>query len=73
MELAKETLAKLRTAKSFEDFYAILKETDGTFSAEEAGSLYEKIQSPPELSDEELEQVAGGISGNAYFITKTIR
>ena len=57
-----EMLKKLRGAKSVEDVIAIAKEYGKELTQEKAREIYDKLQAAAtgELSDDDLEAVAGG-------------
>lgn len=57
-----EMLKKLQAAKSAEDVVAIGKECGKELTDEQAQAIYDKLQAAAngELSDEDLEAVAGG-------------
>ena len=56
----KELLEKVKAAKSVEEIIEISKETGKEIAAEEAKKLYDESRKAGELSDEDLEAVAGG-------------
>ena len=56
----KELLEKVKAAKSVEEIIEISKETGKEIAAEEAKKLYDEFQKAGELSDEDMEAVAGG-------------
>ncbi len=56
----KELLEKIKAAKSAEEIIEISKETGKEIPAEEAKRLYDELRKPEELSDEDLDAVAGG-------------
>ena len=60
--MEKEMIAKLKEAKSAEDVIAIAKEHGKELTQEQAQELYDKLKAAEggELSDEDLEAVAGG-------------
>ena len=60
MKMDKELLKKARQAKTAEELMALAKENGIDISAERAEALFETLNSPARLSDEELENVAGG-------------
>lgn len=69
MDFTPEQLAKVKSAKSIEELLAMAKESGITLSEEEAGKYFVEMHKEGELSDEELENVAGGsqcIDGKAY-------
>ena len=56
-----EFLAKLKDAKSADDILALAKEDGVEMTPDKAKELFEQM-SGNELSDEQLENVAGGMS-----------
>ena len=60
MNYSAEMIRKARTAASAEELLAMAKAEGIELAAEEAGRYFEFLHSSKELSDEELEQVAGG-------------
>lgn len=61
MELSKELLAKARETKTAEELLALAKENGIALTGEEATSCFERLHPKDgELSDEELDNVAGG-------------
>ena len=60
MNISKELLEKAKTAKSAEELLAMAKAENIELSAEEAESSFTKLHKTGELSDEELDNVAGG-------------
>ena len=56
----KELIAKAKEAKSAEELLALAKENGIEMTEEQAKELYELLQSG-ELSDDDLDGVAGGI------------
>ena len=61
--MEKELIAKLKEAKSAEDVIAIAKEYGKEVTLEQAQELYDKLKAAAsgELSDEDMEAVAGGM------------
>ena len=57
-----EMIAKLKEAKSVEDVIAIAKEYGKELTIEQAQEIYDKMKAAAtgELSDDDLEAVAGG-------------
>ncbi len=55
-----EIMEKAKTAKSAEELLALAKENDYPLTEEEAKAYFEQMNKPGELSDNELENVAGG-------------
>ena len=60
MKLSKELLEKAQTAKSPEELIQMAKTENIDLSAEEAAKAFAKLNASGELSDEELDNVAGG-------------
>ena len=63
MELSKELLEKAKAAKTAEELIAIAKENEVEMTEESAKAYFELMQAQTkigELSDEELDNVAGG-------------
>ena len=67
--MEKELIAKLKEAKSAEDVIAIAKEYGKEVTLEQAQELYDKLKAAAsgELSDEDLEAVAGGWGSGWIF------
>ena len=59
-KLTPELIAKAKLAKSAEELIALAKENGAEITAEEANTYFAKINKSGELSDDELDQVAGG-------------
>ncbi len=59
-EFNNELLEKARAAKSPEEIIALAKENDVLLSEEEANAYFEQMNKTGELSDDELDSVAGG-------------
>ena len=60
MEISKELIEKAKTAKSAEELLAMAKAENIEMTAEEANKVYAELHKTGELSDEELDNVAGG-------------
>ena len=60
MNVSKELLEKAKTAKSAEELLAMAKVENVEMSAEQAAEYFATIHASGELSDEELDNVAGG-------------
>ena len=60
MNISKELLEKAKTAKTAEELLAMAKAENIEISAEEAAKYFAKLNASGELSDEELDNVAGG-------------
>ena len=60
MEPSKELLNKAKEAKSTEDFLRIAKENSIELTEEDAAECFAQLNKSGELSDEELDNVAGG-------------
>ena len=59
-KLTPELIAKAKLAKSAEELIALAKENGAQLSAEEANTYFDELNKSGELSDDELDQVAGG-------------
>ena len=62
MKFTDEMLEKAKTAKSAEELLAMAKAENIEMTAEEAAKAYAELHKTGELSDEELDNVAGGCS-----------
>ena len=60
MNISKELLEKAKTAKSAEELLEMAKAENIELNAEEAAQAFAKMNKNGELSDEELDNVAGG-------------
>ena len=60
MNISKELLEKAKTAKSAEELLAMAKAEKIELTEEEAAKAFEELNKNGELSDEELDNVAGG-------------
>ena len=60
MKISKELLEKAKTAKSAEELLEMAKTEKIELTAEEAAKAFEELNKNGELSDEELDNVAGG-------------
>ena len=60
MKISKELLKKAKTANTAEELLAMAKAENIEISAEEAAKAFEELNKNGELSDEELDNVAGG-------------
>ena len=60
MKYSKELIEKAKTAKSAEELLAMAKAENIELSAEEAEKAFAELNKTGELSDEELNNVAGG-------------
>ena len=60
MNVSKELLEKAKAAKSAEELLAMAKAENIELSAEEAEKAFAELNKTGELSDEELNNVAGG-------------
>lgn len=62
MNISKELLEKAKTAKSAEELSELAKAENIEISAEQAAKAFAELNNTGELSDEELDNVAGGCS-----------
>ena len=63
MKISKELLKKAKTAKTAEELLEMAKAENIEISAEEAAKAFAELNKTGELSDEELDNVAGGCAG----------
>ena len=63
MKISKELLEKAKTAKSAEELLEMAKTEKIELTAEEAAKAFAELNKSGELSDEELDNVAGGCGG----------
>lgn len=63
MDLSKELLEKAKAAKSAEELIEMAKAENIELSAEQAAKALAQLNKNGELSDEELDNVAGGCGG----------
>ena len=63
MKISKELLKKAKTAKTAEELLEMAKAENIEISAEEAAKAFAELNKTGELSDEELDNVAGGCEG----------
>ena len=65
----KELLKKAKAAKSAEEIMEIAKAAGSEITADEAKQYFEEFRKNEELSDEELDSVAGGLrTSDGYLI-----
>ena len=57
----KELLEKLQTAKSAEELIEMAKAEGAEIAPDKAQELFAKLNAQGELSDEDLEKIAGGL------------
>ena len=60
-----ELLKKLKAAKSAEELVEMVKAQGKELPADKAGELFAKLNAKEELSDEDVEKIAGG--SNPFF------
>ena len=65
MNISKELLEKAKQAKTAEELLEMAKAENIEISAEEAAKAFAELNKTGELSDEELDNVAGGCGDNA--------
>ena len=63
MNVSKELLEKAKTAKSAEELIEMAKEENIELTVEQAAKALAELNKSGELSDEELDNVAGGCAG----------
>ena len=73
MNVSKELLEKAKAAKSAEELLALAKNEGIELTAEQAAKAFAELNKTGELSDEELDNAAGGgcpkvgTGGNGFF------
>ncbi len=65
MKFTNEQLAKIKATKSIEELLALAKENGIELTEEEAAKYFAELHKEGELSDEELNNVAGGCGGSS--------
>lgn len=70
MNISKELLKKAKTAKSAEELIEMAKEENIELTVEQATKALAKMNKNSELSDEELDNVAGGGCGTPPEISQ---
>ncbi|MGN0813043.1 MAG: Nif11-like leader peptide family natural product precursor [Candidatus Coproplasma sp.] len=70
MKFTNEMLEKAKTAKSAEELLELAKAENIELSAEQAAKAFAELNKNGELSDEELDNVAGGSSFCDYVIPR---
>ena len=68
--ITKEMLEKAKEAKSAEELMALARENGIDLPEEKAEEVYRKLSA--ELSDEELDNVAGGVSMGGQMTGRTV-
>ena len=66
--MAKEILQKLRAAKSPEELLEIAKTHGAALTAEQAKAAYDRLCGSGELSEDDLEKVAGGAADEEWWL-----
>ena len=66
MKFTKELIEIAKTAKSAEELAELAKKNGVEISADEAKKCFDKLNTEGVLSDEELENAAGGLIWDAY-------
>ena len=69
--MAKEILKKLRAAKSPEEFMDIAKANGAALTAEQAKAAFDRLCGSGELSDDDLDKVAGGAADEEWYVRIT--
>ena len=65
--MTKELLQKLKTAKSPEELLEIAKANGAALTAEQAKAAYDRLCGSGELSDDDLDKVAGGAADEEWW------
>ena len=66
-ENMKELLEKLKAAKSVEELVEMAKANGAEIPADEAEELFAKLKAEGEISEEELEAIAGGFTRSIFM------
>ena len=66
-ENMKELLEKLKAAKSVEELVEMAKANGAEIPADEAEELFAKLNAEGEISEEELEAIAGGFTRSIFM------
>ena len=72
MKVNKELLEKAKTAKTVEELLELAKAEGIELTAEQAAKAFAELNKHGELSDEELENAAGGGSDCDYIIPRLL-
>ena len=65
--MTKELLQKLSVAKSPEELLEIAKANGAEMTAEQAKAAYDRLCGSGELSDDDLDKVAGGAADEEWY------
>lgn len=65
MNINNELIAKAKEAASAEELLALAKENNVEITEDEAKEYYDRLHATGELSDDELENAAGGMVGGS--------
>ena len=68
--MANEIMEKLKAAKSAEELLEIAKANGKELTAEQAKMLFDGLRGGGELSDEDLDKVAGGAADEEWLSIK---
>ena len=72
MEFTKEMIEKAKAAKSAEELLELAKAEGIELTAEQAAKVFTELNKSGQLSDEELENAAGGGSDCDYIIPRLL-
>ena len=64
----KELIAKAKEAKSVEELLALARENNIELTEEQAKECYDRLKGIGELSDDELANVAGGVTDEEFKV-----
>ena len=64
----KELIAKAKEAKSVEELLVLARENNIELTEEQAKECYDRLQGTGELSDDELANVAGGVTDEEFKV-----
>ena len=67
MRFTNEIIEKVKTAKSAEELLAMAKEENIELTEEQAAKAFAELNKMGELSDEELDNVAGGVNYDGLY------
>ena len=68
----KELIAKAKEAKSAEELLSLARENNIELTREQAKEYYDRLHATGELTDDDLEKVAGGVADEEWKINLSI-
>ena len=69
--MANEIMEKLKAAKSAEELLDIAKANGAALTAEQAKTAFDRLCGSGELSDDDLDKVAGGVADEEWYVRIT--